>query len=71
MCEEVDYLALGMRPRICPAGASDSNEFPSEPGQCLFQLTLDRRSLRLELETSVPGALVLDQKGGPPRLVLR
>ena len=58
--EEVDYLALGVGSGVGAAGPSDPDGFPCKPGQRLFQLTLNRRRLPLELETGVPGTLVFD-----------
>lgn len=60
MSEEVDYLALGVGSGVGTAGPSDPDGFPGKPGQGLFQLTLNRRRLPLELETGVPGTLVFD-----------
>ena len=69
--EEIDHLALGMGPGIGAAGASDPGWLAREPGQGLFQLTLNRRMAGLKLESRVPGPLVFNQKGGPPKLPAR
>ena len=69
--EEIDELAFGMDSGIGAAGAPDPGFLAGEPGHGLFQLTLYGRLANLELETSVPGALVFNQKGGPPKLPAR
>ncbi len=70
-CEKVDHLAFGVGSGIRAAGASDPRLLTCEPKEGFFQFPLDRRVSGLKLETGVFGSLVLNQKGGPPKLPAR
>ena len=68
---EIDHLAFRMGPGVGAAGAPDPGRLPGEPLQRFFQLTLDCGVADLKLKSRVIGALVFNQKGGPPKLPAR
>ena len=69
--EEIHHLTFGVSAGIGAAGAPDPCWLARELGQGFFQLPLNRRMTGLKLESGVIGALVFNQKGGPPKLPAR
>jgi len=68
---EIDHLTFSVGPGVGAAGASDPGWLPGELLQRCLQLTLDGGMADLKLESGVIGALVFNQKGGPPKLPAR
>ena len=71
LSEEINHLPLGVGTGIGAASAPDPCWLARELGQGFFQLPLNRRMTGLKLESGVIGALVFNQKGGPPKLPAR
>ena len=69
--EKVNHLTFGVGSGIRAAGSPNPRLLTREPEEGFFQFPLDRRVSGLKLKTGVIGSLVLNQKGGPPKLPAR